>query len=43
MEVRVEVSKFVRQDVRIGKYIENLLAEALLHLDDILAEAVFAS
>ena len=43
MEVRVEVSEFVRQDVRIGKNIENLLAEALLHLDDILAEAGFAS
>ena len=43
MEVRVEVGKLVRQDVRVGKDIEDLLAEALLHLDDVLAKSVFAS
>ena len=43
MEVRVEVGKLVGQDVRVGKNIEDLLAEALLHLDDVLAESVFAS
>lgn len=43
MEVRVEVGKLVRQDVRVGKNIEDLLAEALLHLDDVLAKSVLAS
>ena len=43
MEVRVEVGELVRQDVRVGKDIEDLLAEALLHLDDVLAKSVFAS
>lgn len=43
MEVRVEVGKLVRQDVRVGQNIEDLLAEALLHLDDVLAKSVFAS
>ena len=43
MEVRVEVGKLVRQDVRVGQNIEHLLAEALLHLDDVLAKSVFAS
>ena len=43
MEVRVEVGELVRQDVRVGQNIEDLLAEALLHLDDVLAKSVFAS
>jgi hypothetical protein len=43
VEVRVKVGKLIRKDIRVGQDIKNLLAEAFLHLNNVLTKAVFTS
>lgn len=42
MEVRVEVGKLVRQNVRVRNNVERLFAETLLHLDHIFAQTILS-
>ena len=41
VKVTVEVSELIWEDVGIGNDVEGLLAEALLHLDDVCAKPIF--
>lgn len=42
MEVAVEISEFIRQDVSVRYHIECLFPKALLHFDNISAEPVLS-
>jgi hypothetical protein len=43
MKVRIEISKFVRQNVSIREEVKMIPAKFFLHGDDIFAKAIFSS